>query len=283
MKPAIASLAASGSKLVSVNKVYQIDVDSRRVSFRVDACFPVCEGVLTLHTRVVVFVAAVGWSRDEDNTQCEGVSIIDEVEALLFSPLGFDLSLGRVQPSIAATPHALRGSFHQEHECDQIIVLNTAALVQLGVAEDHYVSVSPVNTSLDELSTRLCRVRVDNNNIIPSNSQHHVALLSPFTIFNLKLVESSSIRIQRVGPEFTHASIPRASHVTVARIAGPLTTNMKYLDLCLDALKNWVLGASMRLVAVGDVIGVLVDGEKLLSKCETMSQRRIFMYTCQQN
>ena len=86
--------------------------------------------------------------------------------------------------------------------------------------------------------------------------------IDPLLGFNLGITKNhSDLYIQSRGPvPLLVDEIPKALGVEILRVSDPITNDKEILNASLAELKNWFKGSN-RLIKVGDLIAVVVDGE----------------------
>ncbi|KAJ3081185.1 hypothetical protein HDU99_006356, partial [Rhizoclosmatium hyalinum] len=151
----------------------------------------------------------------------------------MFSPLIWDLSLGKSQPRVSVAAHVLSNKLLNVNEAiddESILIVNSDFLLEVGVTNGVFVQV--MNES-DSSKSRLCRIHVSDSH----SSDAISCFLPPVSYFNLGLsAESNKVIIQRISADMKESQIPHANQLNIARVSGPFTNHKKYLDLCLDAL-----------------------------------------------
>ncbi|KAJ3254009.1 peroxisomal assembly protein [Chytriomyces hyalinus] len=255
----VVSTFASSNKRIALDKFYDLTINRQNISFLVTACSPVLAGVLTPSTKLIALVDPLRIRAAKEAKALVKLSgnsseqVLASVEEMLFSPVCWDISLGKALPTVTlqATVLAKQIILHENEPIDEdsLVVLGSKCSISLGVLHNDFVFIGS-----NESNRRICRVYICDV-ICPDSSVCH---LSPSSYFNLNLKSGANVSAQRISPNFTQTDIPRAAQVTVSRVSGPFTSNRKYLDLCLDALKDWFL-QSNRIVSEGDVIHVPIN------------------------
>ncbi|KAI8832389.1 P-loop containing nucleoside triphosphate hydrolase protein [Chytriomyces cf. hyalinus JEL632] len=255
----VVSTFASSNKRIALDKFYDLTINRQNISFLVTACSPVLAGVLTPSTKLIALVDPLRIRAAKEAKTLVKLSgnsseqVLASVEEMLFSPVCWDISLGKTLPAVTLQATVLDKQINlnanEPIDEDSLVVLGSKCAISLGVLHNDFVFIGS-----NESNRRICRVYISDT-ICPDSS---VCRLSPSSYFNLDLKSEANVSAQRISPTFTQTDIPRATQLTVSRISGPFTSNRKYLDLCLDALKDWFL-QSNRIVSEGDVIHVPIN------------------------
>ncbi|KAJ3058156.1 hypothetical protein HDU98_005723, partial [Podochytrium sp. JEL0797] len=251
----VASLSDSNT-LVSTGTLHSIPLPpNHRLEFLVTACTPVLTGNLTPTTKIIVSIdPSIHSHSSTPNDPIDPIESqdaqLDRLEQMLFSPGIWDLSLGKMQPSVTLEAHILKRPVSSSSDPESAIVMSSDAAMRLGIRASSFVTVR--NTEKE----RLMCVHVDDGMCSGSDSECWVP---PTAFLNLGLsLQHSQLIVSRISATFGDPEVPIASKISVARVAGSVTSHRMYLDLCLDALGDWFL-ETRRSVANGDVICVVVN------------------------
>ncbi|KAJ3342519.1 peroxisomal assembly protein [Entophlyctis luteolus] len=268
----VAALLCARACVLESRRAYAISAD---LEFFVAAARPFARGRVDSHTKVIAVVAPIPHVQPETPTNYlpnghnhndydYDEALLREIEDSLFTPAIWDVSLGKTQLTCTVKTRIIDSPILHDRRVacnsESVVAVHSKAAAKIGIENGSFAILANPQTN----AQRLCQIQTSDE--IPSG----ICDISPLMFFNLGLSHDSEqcaeVFLTRISPNFESKDVPKAAQLTLARVAGPLTADKKYLDDCLDELENWFRAVN-RIVATGDLICVVVN--EFASKVKT--------------
>ncbi|KAI9360389.1 AAA-domain-containing protein [Zopfochytrium polystomum] len=253
---------------------YGFSWNDSKVHLRAVSCLPVTQGSVNSSTRIVITPEQDDSpnARGEPNAELRQTlssfasAAIPQTKGSTGLYFGIPSKKRRADFSFEFSAVLIRNALHAADALmaggpsNSVDVIYASSDILLRLGKYHGDLVTVLNKSNNR--SRICRLLGLRHVVAASKGSFLNLFIPPTTFHNFRLSTGTTNRLSILIDSVDLNKLPSAEELTIARIEGPLTSDKKALEDCLDELKNW-LQESDRILHDGDIIPLILDRTKI--------------------